>query len=60
MVWEIVAFGDVNTLNLTFNAIASIFADGGYRSAAIAVVLFVVIGHTMKSLVDPLCTDGPQ
>lgn len=55
MVWEIIAFGDVTSLNLTFNAIASIFADGGYKSAAIAVVLFVVVGQSLKSL-----TDGKQ
>lgn len=55
MVWEIVSFGNVNSLNLTFNAIASIFADGGYKSAAIAIILFVVVGSSMKSL-----TDGKQ
>ncbi|MEZ8968070.1 conjugal transfer protein TraG [Vibrio breoganii] len=52
MIWDIVSFGDVKTLNMVFNAIASIFADGGYIAAVIAVALFVVVGSSLHSLMS--------
>ncbi|GAM71719.1 incF plasmid conjugative transfer protein traG [Vibrio sp. JCM 19236] len=52
MIWDIVSFGDVKTLNMVFNAIASIFADGGYTAAVIAVALFVVVGSSLVSLMS--------
>jgi hypothetical protein len=48
--WEIISFGDPSTLNMTMNAIASIFGDGGYKAAAAAIALFTVIGSTIHSL----------
>lgn len=52
MVWDIVSFGDVMTLNMVFNSIAAIFADESYTAAAIAVALFVVVGASLASLMN--------
>lgn len=48
--WEIIVFSDVTTMNLVFNAIASIFQDSGYIAAGIAVSLFVVVATSLASL----------
>lgn len=48
--WDIVSFGDVNTLNSVFNAIASIFNGNGFIAAASALALLVIVGSSLGSL----------
>ncbi|ELA9367429.1 conjugal transfer protein TraG N-terminal domain-containing protein [Vibrio parahaemolyticus] len=51
MIWDIVTFSNTATLNMVMNAIASIFSDGGYKSAAAALMLFVVGAAVLGDMV---------
>ncbi|NGZ66578.1 conjugal transfer protein TraG [Vibrio aestuarianus subsp. cardii] len=51
MIWDIVTFSNTATLNMVMNAMASIFGNGGYKSAAAALMLFVVGATVLGDMV---------
>lgn len=52
MVWNIVSFGDVVTLQTVFNAVGAISANSTYKAAAAAVALLVFVIAMLSSVSD--------